>query len=53
MFAKFRNRRNRTVVMVDLDQLDLDIARVLHAGDQAMQLHFDRMQSALNASRTI
>jgi hypothetical protein len=44
-------RRNQTVPAVDLEQLDLDIARMLYAGDQAMQLHFDRAQTALNVSR--
>lgn len=51
MFTKLFRRSAQTVPAVDLDQLDLDIARTLYADDQAMQLHFDRAQTSLNASR--
>jgi hypothetical protein len=51
MFKNFLRRKTQTVPTVDLQQLDLDIARMLYADDQAMQLHFDRAQTALNSSR--
>lgn len=51
MFKNFLRRNAQTVPAIDLDQLDLDILRITYADDQLMQLHFDRAQSALNASR--
>jgi hypothetical protein len=51
MFNKLFRRNAQTVPTVDLEQLDLDIARMLYADDQAMQLHFDRAQTSLNAAR--
>jgi hypothetical protein len=45
-------RRNQTVPMVDLEQLDLDILRNSYADYPSLQLHFDRMQTALNRARS-
>lgn len=53
MFRKLFARNAQTVPMVDLEQLDLDLARINYADNQAMQLHFDRIQTSLNKSRTI
>ena len=41
---KFRHRNVNTH-----DQLELDKLRLAYASDAAMQLHFDRMQTALSA----
>lgn len=51
MFNKLFRRHAQTVPHVDLDQLNLDIMRTAYADDQAMQLHLDRAQTALNAAR--
>lgn len=51
MFTKLRRRHAQFVAPVDLEQLDLDILRITYADDPIMQLHFDRMQTALNATR--
>lgn len=49
MFTKLFRRHAQIVPAVNLDQLDLDILRINYADDQSMQLHCDRMQTALNA----
>lgn len=51
MFNKLFRRNTQTVPVVNLDQLNLDILRTAFADDQRMQLHCDRMQTALNVSR--
>lgn len=50
MFTKLFRRQ--TVKSVDVEQLDLDLLRMSYADVPAMQLHCDRMQIALTASRS-
>lgn len=49
MFNKFF-RRFQTVNPVDDQQHKLDCLRVQHADNPLMQLHLDRMQTALDAA---
>jgi len=52
MFKFLVARKLRRVnAAVDLPQLQLDNLRYHNAGNQMMQLHLDRMQTALDASR--
>ncbi len=50
MFNKLR-RRHQTVSFEESQQIALDVLRVQYADDQWMQLHLDRMQTALGATR--
>lgn len=51
MFTKFFRRNVQTVPAVDLEQLDLDCLRISYADFPEMQLHLDRMQTLMDASR--
>jgi len=50
MFAKFlRRNRNQSVRMPETEQQLLDFLRYNNANSPLMQLHLDRMQTALDA----
>jgi len=51
MLTTLFRRSAHTVPTVDLEQLDLDLLRINYAGNPVAQLHLDRMQTSLNASR--
>lgn len=51
MFAKFlRRNRHQTVSTIETEQQKLDNLRYNHAANPLMQLHLDRMQTALEAT---
>lgn len=50
MFAKFFRRTAIAQLIVETEQLTLDTLRYNNADNQLMQLHLDRMQSAMEDS---
>jgi hypothetical protein len=51
MFKKLFNKRNQqTITQRESQQVALDVLRTMYADDGWMQLHLDRMQSALTAT---
>jgi hypothetical protein len=53
MFKIFSRKSRQTATAAnENEQLVLDIMRMNYADDPAMQLHLDRMQTALSAQRS-
>lgn len=53
MFNLTRRFRHQTVAVIEDEQMQLDAMRYNNANDPLMQLHLDRMQTALNKMLTV
>jgi hypothetical protein len=51
MFNKLFRRTKKNALVRKTEQQILDLERYNNAGNQLMQLHLDRMQTALNSVR--
>ena len=51
MFTKLLRRKSKTARIFEAQQHELDCLRYLHADNPLMQLHLDRIQTALDITR--